>query len=292
MAQCLIDDPHPPHCPDCGGPADFWVYDNIKPITAVGKCQANCADTEACDGGLLSLVADWEPIKPRKSYGLGQNILDASRLKTNQCLVEPGCSAKAIDAHTVPDNWMRLIEPKDVYLFAPGPKPTGPPGAPQSVPHKVNIRRATTTGFACANHDQVFTVADQREGDLTSQNRLNLLFYRAILKALHGELLAETLSKTHIGAAVKENGGTLFNNSRVETFGLTSSLLRTTTTYPVLNWRISHITRFIPGAPRIACSNAGTWNHRWIDFLNAPAQMVEALARIHRRVVESLPERG
>ena len=172
---------------------------------------------------------------------------------------------------------MRVIDPRDVYLFAPSPNPMGPPGTPPAVPHKVNIRRATTAGFACAKHDEIFRLADQRKGDLTSPKRLNLLFYRALLKALHGEMFGEILSDTHIGAAVREHGGTLFSTSRMETFRLASSLLRITTRYPVLNWRISHITRFIPGTPRIACSNAGTWDHHWIDFLNVPARQVDAL---------------
>ena len=109
------------------------------------------------------------------------------------------------------------------------------------------------------------------------QERLNLMFYRALLKALNRELLADEVSRTHFGPIVDSivSGDGAHRSERVRMLMDASSLLRTSLTYPVLNWRIRHISRLLPGSPRIACSAAGEWVEHWIDFWRGPARSIE-----------------
>ncbi len=279
MYQCPITTPHEPHCPKCNGPVSIWFYEDLEPnaVFTAGVCQANCLDVVACDGGLSSQVGDWKTLDAKETGKFTQQILATSEVRANQCLHQPGCTGQPIDAHTVPRNWLKQIGPKQVYLFRPSPKPTGPPGQMPAIPHKVSIRRATTAGFTCAEHDAVFQPADQRTTDTNDPTRLNLLFYRAVLKAFHGELVATEVARTHIGTVGKATRlGTPAANSQPSTLALASGLLRVSLSYPVLNWRIRHVTRLLPGSPRIACSNAGVWDHHWVDFLSSPARPIES----------------
>ena len=280
MYQCPITTPHEPHCPKCNGPVSIWFYEDLEPNTvfSAGACQANCLDVVACDGGLSSQIGDWKTLDAKETGKLTQQILATSEVRTNQCLHQPGCTGQPIDAHTVPRNWLRQIGPKQVYLFRPSPKPIGPPEQLPAIPHKVSVRRATTAGFTCAEHDAVFQPADQRNASVTSPERLNLLFYRAVLKALHGELLAEEIARTHVRVVAESMGsGTMTPNpKRRETLELASGLLRMSLSYPSLNWRIRHVTKLLPGAPRIACSNAGPWDHHWVDFLSPTVRPIES----------------
>ena len=278
MNECHVTTPHAPHCPKCDGPVSIWYYEDIEPgaVFTASLCQANCLDVVPCDGGLSSQLGEWQTLDTRATDKLTQQILAASEVRADQCLHQPGCTNQPIEAHTVPRNWLRQIGPKQVYLFRPSPQPTGPPGQMPAIPHRVSIRRATTAGFTCAKHDAVFQPADQRNGNITSPARLNLLFYRAVLKALHGELLAEEMARTHVGTVAMGHGMTITNAKRRSTLALASGLLRTSLLLPVLNWRIKHVTRLLPGAPRIACSNAGVWDHHWVDFLSLPARPIES----------------
>ncbi len=280
MNECFITTPHAPHCPKCNGPVTIWFYDDLEPrsIFSAGMCQANCLDVVPCDGGPSAQLGDWKTLDTRATDRLTQQIIAASEVRANQCLHQPGCTNQPIEAHTVPRNWLKQIGPKDVYLFRPSPKPTGPPGQLPAIPHRVRIRRATTAGFTCAEHDAIFQPADQRNTKITSPGRLNLLFYRAVLKAFHGEIVAEEIARTHVGTVAEAagRGTTIANAKRRSTLQLASGLLRMSLLYPVLNWRIKHVTRLLPGVPRIACSNAGVWDHHWVDFLSAPARPIEA----------------
>ena len=277
MLECQITTPHSSHCPRCNGPVTIWVYDDPHPgsVTTAGMCQAFCQDVVPCDGGLLG---PGRILDRRPSIKLDQALLAEVETRANQCLVQPGCLKPPIDAHTVPDNWMRAIDRTHVYLFRPNPASSGPPGSPPKIPHKVSIRRATTAGFACGEHDSVFQPADRKAGNLMDRRRLNLLFYRAILKALNGELLAEELSRTHFGpivdAIVPDNAAQRAERMRILEHA--GSLLRISLIHPALNWRIKHISKFLPGCPRIACSAAGEWIKHWIDFWTGPVVPVRS----------------
>ena len=280
MIECPITTPHAAHCPKCSGPVSIWFYEDLEPgsIVSAGKCQANCLDIVPCDGGPSAQLGDWKTLDSRATDKLTQEILVTSETRANQCLHQPGCTKQPIDAHTVPHNWLKQIGPSRVYIFRPSPKPTAPPGQLPAIPHKVSIRRATTAGFTCAEHDAVFQPADQRNAGITSPDRLNLLFYRAVLKALHSEIAAEEIARTHLGSAPESmgHGSTIANGRRQSTLALASGLLRTSLLYPVLNWRVRHVTRQLPGTPRIACSDAGVWDHHWVDFFSGPATPIES----------------
>ena len=280
MRECAIPTPHPPHCPKCGGPVDIWVYEDVHPghVVTAGMCQAECVDVVPCDGGLTSSLGEWEILNEKDTRNLARKVVETSQARWDVCLHQPGCANPPIDAHTVPYNWMKAIDSSQVYLFRPSPRPLGPPEEPLAVPHKVSIRRATTAKFACDEHDKVFETADRREGTVTSERRLNLLFYRALLKALHHAMAAGEVAETHVGALIEgmspEVGG--INGQRISALKLASGLLRTSLTYPILKWRIRHVTKHLPGTPRMACSAAGDWVHYWTDSWNGPAIPVEA----------------
>ena len=279
MIGCAITTPHPAHCLKCNGPVSIWFYDDLEPGTTVsaGKCQANCLDIVPCDGGLSTPLGDLKTVDNREAGKLTQKIAIASAARANQCLHQPGCTKRPIEAHTVPRNWLKEIGPNHIYLFRPSPKPSAPPGQMPAVPHKVSVRRATTAGFTCAEHDAVFEPADQRNANPTSPNRLNLLFYRAVLKALHGEIVTAAIARTHLGSDLESTGyESTAVGRRQQTLALASGLLRTSLKQPVLNWRVRHITRLLAGTPSVACSSAGIWDHHWVDFLSGPATPVES----------------
>ena len=279
MIECPIATPHPPHCPKCDGPVSIWFYDDLEPgsIVSAGNCQANCVDIVPCDGGLSSPLGDWRTLDSRSAGKLTQKIATTSTERANQCLHQPGCTDQTIEAHTVPRNWLRVIGPRNIYLFRPSPNPSAPPGQVPPIPHKVSIRRATTAGFTCAEHDAVFQPADERNGNPTSPHRLNLLFYRAVLKAMHGEIAAEEIARTHLGSiSGSAKHGSAIANQRLLTLSLASELLRTSLIFPALNWRVRHITRQLTGTPSVACSSAGVWDHHWVDFLSGPATPIES----------------
>ena len=215
----------------------------------------------------------------RRSISLTQKTLEHSEIKGEQCLYEVGCPNPPIAAHAVSDNWMRVIDDSDVYLFRPSSKPLGPPENPPVIPNRVSIDRATTAGFICGEHDKLFEKADLRTGDLESRERLNLLFCRALLKSLNRGIVAEEVGRTHVGAIIESIAPSMrsFVQKQNTVLKYASSLLRTSLTYPVLNWRIRHLTKFLPGNPRIACSGAGDWVDYWIDFWNGPATSIEAI---------------
>lgn len=279
MQECTIPTPHEPHCPSCNGPADIWIYEGVRPgvITTAGRCQSQCEDVVPCDGGLLaSTFNEWETLDQGDTINISRRLLEMSRQRAGQCLVQPGCSQPPIDAHTVPDNWMKVTDPKRVYIFDLHPLASGPPGQLPTVPRRVAIRRATTAGFACQNHDNVFQLGDQREKDLTSLARLNILFYRGLLKGLHRQMVAGEVEKTHLGPIIEEMapGSAGARVSREQALASASSLLRVSLTHPALNWRIRHVTKFLPGSPRVACSAAGDWVHHWADFWNSPGTAI------------------
>ena len=280
MNECTITEPHAPHCPKCNGPVSIWYYEDLEPgsVVSASMCQANCLNVVPCDGGLSSQLGDWKTLDTRETAKLTQEILAASEIRANQCLHQPGCTNQPIDAHTVPRNWLKQIGPTHVYLFRPNPKPTAPPGQFPAIPHRVTIRRATTAGFTCAKHDAVFQPADQRSTDITSPERLNLMFYRAVLKALHRQILAQQVTRTHLGSVAESMGyeTPIANRKRQSTLSLASGLLRTSLLYPNLNWRIKHVTKLLSGTPTIACSNAGVWDHHWVDFWSGPARPIES----------------
>ena len=280
MYECTITEPHEPHCPKCGGPVSIWFYEDLEPgaVVSASMCQADCLDVVPCDGGLSSQIGDWQTLNNREADRLTLDIIAASEGRADQCLHQPGCTNQPIDAHTVPRNWLRQIGPNHVYLFRPSPRPTAPPGQIPAIPHRVSIRRATTAGFACAEHDAVFQPADQRSMNIKSPDRLNLLFYRAVLKALHGQIMAQQVARTHLRTVAESMGYeiTVTNQRRYSTLSLASGLLRTSLSHPVLNWRIKHVTKALSGTPRIACSNAGVWDHHWVDFWSGPVRPVES----------------
>ena len=260
---------------------DIWFYEDVRPgkVVTVGKCQANCVDVVPCDGGLTSSFGASEILNEKDTRDVTRKVMEESQTRWDRCLHQPGCTNPPIDAHTVPVNWMKTIDPSYVYLFRPSPKPLGPPEQPPVIPHKVSIRRATTAKFACDKHDKVFEPADQNVGNITSEESLNLLFYRALLKALNRTMVANETTGTHVGALVEllSPGIGAANRERKSTLELTSSLLRTSLTYRELYWRIKHVTKFLPGMPRIACSSAGDWVHCWTDFWTGPATPVKSL---------------
>ena len=280
MQECSITTPHEPHCPRCNGPVSIWVYEDLQPgvVNTASVCQAFCQDVVPCDGGLTSQLGPGEILDRRSSINLDRKLMETTELRANQCLVQPGCPNPPIDAHTVPDNWMRVIDHKQVYLFRPNPKSSAPPNKPPTIPHKVSIRRATTAGFACREHDSVFQPADQRARNLMDWGRLNLLFYRAMLKALNRELLAAEVSRTHFGPIVDSivSDNAALRSERIRILMHASGLLKTSLAYPALNWRIKHISRMLPGSPRIACSAAGEWVQHWVDILGEPAWPIES----------------
>ena len=280
MKACQIKTPHDPHCSGCDGPISIWFYEDIKPgaLNTAAMCQAFCQDVIPCDGGLTSAFGPGRTLDRRSSINQDRMLLEEFETRANQCLVQPGCPKSPIDAHTVPDNWMRAIDRKHVYLFRPYAASSGPPDRLPKIPHKVSIRRATTAGFACREHDSVFQPADQRTRNLTKRRRLNLLFYRAMLKALNRELLADEVSRTHFGPIVESivPGDAAHRSNRMRILKYASGLLRQSFAYPVLNWRIKHISKSLPGSPRIACSAAGDWVEHWVDILKEPARAVES----------------
>ena len=279
MQECTVTTPHGPHCPSCNGPADIWVYEKVRPgvITTVGMCRSECPDAIPCDGGLLSSAfGEWTTLDQGDTINLTRRLLEISRRRAGQCLVHPGCSQPPIDAHTVPDNWMKATDPKRVYIFDLHPSTSGPPDQLPTVPRRVAIGKASTAGFACRDHDQVFQLGDQRQKDLTDQRRLNLLFYRALLKGLHRQFVAKGVEETHLGPLVESMvpGSADARVSRERLLTDASSLLRVCLTYPDLNWRIRHVTKFLPGKSRVACSAAGDWVHHWPDFWNSPGTLI------------------
>ena len=279
MIECSIPTPHPAHCPKCNGPVSIWFYDDLEPDSTVstGRCQSNCFDIVPCDGGLSSSLGEWRTLDNRAAGKLTRKIANASRKLADQCLFEPGCTERPIDAHTVPRNWLKVVGPNDVYLFRPNPNPSAPPGQMPDIPHKVSTRRATTAGFACEEHDAVFEPADQRNASPTSSVRLNLLFYRAVLKALHGEIVAAEIARTHLGPDLgSSRRRSIAAERRQQTLALASGLLRNSLNLPALNWRVRHITRLLPGTPKVACSSAGEWDHHWVDFLSGSATPIES----------------
>ena len=281
MKECPILTLHDPHCPQCGGPVDFWIYGDIRKgrTFSVGKCRSNCVDVLPCDGCLTSPLGESKILGDRRSISLTQKTLEHSEMRGEQCLHVVGCPNPPAAAHTVPDNWMRVIDDSHVYLFRPSPKPLGPPEHPPMIPNRVSIDRATTAGFVCREHDALFEKADLRTGDLENRERLNLLFYRALLKALNRGIVAEEVGRTHVGAIIESMAPEMRSiaQKRNAILEYACGLLRTSLIYPVLNWRIRHLTKFIPGNPRIACSSAGDWVDHWVDFWNGPATPIEAI---------------
>ena len=279
MQECTVATPHEPHCPSCSGPVDIWLYEDARPgvVTAAGTCQSGCADSIPCDGGLLnSTFGEGKTLDRGDNINLTRRLVEMSRGRADQCLVKPDCNQPTIDAHTVSDNWMRATDPKWVYIFGFHPSASGPPGQLPAIPRKVAISRATTAGFACQDHDDAFQLGDQRREDLTNEKRLNLLFYRALLKGLHRQIVAKETEETHLGPFMESiaPGSTATRVLREEMLADASSLLRVSLDYPALNWRIRHVTRFLPGSPRVACSAAGDWVHHWPDFWNSPGAVV------------------
>ena len=127
-------------------------------------------------------------------------------------------------------------------------------------------------------HDNDFQLGDQRQKDLTDQRRLNLLFYRALLKGLHRQFAAKEVEETHLGPIIESMapGSTTTRITREQVLTHASSLLRVSLDYPALNWRILHLTKYLPGTPRVACSAAGDWVHHWPDFWNSPGTTITA----------------
>ena len=281
MRECKVTTPHEPHCPNCNGPADFWLYEDLRPgvVTTAGMCRLECADAIPCDGGLLtSTFGEGKTLDEGDNVNLTRSLLQSSRQRAGQCLVQPGCSQPPIEAHTVPQNWMKGIDPKHVYIFDLHPRAAGPPGQLPAFPRRVAISKATTAGFACKDHDNDFQLGDQRQRDLTDQRRLNLLFYRALLKGLHRQFAAKEVEETHLGPIIESMapGSTTTRITREQVLTHASSLLRVSLDYPDLNWRIHHLTKYLPGTPRAACSAAGDWVHHWPDFWNSPGTTITA----------------
>ena len=93
MQECTITTPHEPHCPSCNGPADIWIYEGVRPgiITTAGRCQSQCEDVVPCDGGLLaSTFNEWETLDQGDTINISRRLLEVSRQRAGQCLVQPG----------------------------------------------------------------------------------------------------------------------------------------------------------------------------------------------------------
>ena len=108
------------------------------------------------------------------------------RGKYTQCLFDESCTEQAIWAHSISRSMLSTMQ-NDGKVLEPGTRrgnnDKGRPMLDISFVAK-GIKRASTGTFTCRRHDEIFTLIDSTEMDLSNPRVLNLLFFRAILRDL------------------------------------------------------------------------------------------------------------
>ena len=104
----------------------------------------------------------------------------------NPCLATKDCNEHSIRAHSVSRAVLMDIQANG-HVISPGTKLLGSKSG-YSQPAirflRTGIRQASTGNFACQLHDGIFTPIDDEAMDFGDGKRLNLLFYRAVIREL------------------------------------------------------------------------------------------------------------
>ena len=113
-----------------------------------------------------------------------QKVVDSTKRKAyKECLVAGECEGPIVGGHLIPRAWLRKIcdHNEEVMVFEKLPlRPfTGNKG-----PVLDHINNATVGSFTCRRHEEMFGPIDDPDPDLTNQNNLNLMLYKAIIATL------------------------------------------------------------------------------------------------------------
>ena len=108
------------------------------------------------------------------------------RRNPSRCLFSSGCPEGAINAHSVPQSILSLIQQNGHVVQPESRFETEKDKLPELSPkfREQGINDASTGHFACSSHDNLFREIDNPEMALGDAQILNLLMYRATLKEL------------------------------------------------------------------------------------------------------------
>lgn len=264
---CNNNEFHAPHCLQCNGPVDTWLFQSEDDLVLIASsCKNGCWESEPCDGGLLSRFGTNKNISQEGLPQFLKQLITRSKIRPDRCLHDPDCEAAPIQAHTTPRGWLNNFGGNQVYLFRPNISDSfRPPDRQIEGPSKVSKRRATTSKFCCGEHDRIFNPVDSRSSTISGHTNLNLLFYRALLCRLHGMLSNRMLFDVlaNIGDSSQYLEMNLSVRDQIKLLFSCCLLLKNTIARRSSNWRIEHVCKFIKGKPAIACSGAADWVSHW-----------------------------
>ena len=249
MKLCGQKSKHSPHCTKCNtlvAPAIFRQEEQVVIILNCENCRTEkfiCAD-----------VTGLEKVDRSDRYQLRNRAVAIARKNTDRCYFDLGCENMPIDAHSIPKNWIELIEGPRVLIFHGRVPSNHDPSKPPPIPRGVSKKVASTSRFVCDPHDKFFY--DSREY-LTEADResLNMLFFRAVLQKHHSEVL----DANFISAFANPFYGSSYPDEALRLITLASESIREYKDDPAHDYRFVHLVKYLRGKPAVACSNAGMW---------------------------------
>ena len=187
----------------------------------------------------------------------------AFKRRHRQCLFDPDCSDKAINAHSVSEAILSQLCDSRHILSPVGEISLSKSGNVERILQlePVGVGKASTGTFACQDHDLLFKSIDTTPVDTDDNHVLNLMFYRALLREAWALLSTKELTDE-----LEEQGripGPLTNHPQVRLLAIRDSMaaIKPYMDRDKSSLRaspISHIVRRIRTArPIVAASAAG-----------------------------------
>ena len=253
MRACKQSNKHNPHCTRCNRlvePAFAIQDEQVIASLNCGSCQTAefiCAD-----------VGDWNRLDRSDFTRVINRAFEIAREGADRCYFDLNCENKPIDAHSVPENWIKFIERPDALIFHRREPANHDPSKPPPIPRMVSSRVASTSKFVCDPHDKLFY--DGR-GYLTEADRgpLDMLLFRAVLQRQHHEVLQDNFNKSVGGMIAETSFGVTYPDEPLQLITFASNSIRDYKDNPTHDFRFVHLVKYLPGEPAVACSNAGMW---------------------------------